>query len=226
MTDWTILNRMVIEGRHEAARLMTEQALAEGHAAPEILERGLLAGMRVVGEDFRRNRIFVPQVLLAARAMKAGMSVLKPLLAAGEGGAARSPVIVLGTVKGDVHDIGKALVGMIAEGAGFSVVDLGTDTSAERYLEAAKRHDADILAMSALLTTTMAYMRTVVQEARRAGLRAKICVGGAPLSAEYAREIGADGYAADATSAARLFERLVGGAVGARPRAPFGPEGR
>jgi 5-methyltetrahydrofolate--homocysteine methyltransferase len=167
--------------------------------------------MRVVGEDFKHNRIFVPEVLLAARAMKAGMAILKPLLTERKGEVSRSPVIVMGTVKGDLHDIGKGLVGMMAEGAGFTIVDLGTDTSAERYIEAVKQHGAAILGMSALLTTTMIYMRTVVQKMKAAGLHdVKICVGGAPISAEYAREIGADGYAADAASAVELFQRLLG----------------
>jgi 5-methyltetrahydrofolate--homocysteine methyltransferase len=192
---------------------MTEEALAEGRPPMEVLDDGLIAGMRVVGEDFRHNRIFVPEVLLAARAMKAGMAVLRPLLSerkAGSGGAS-SHVIVMGTVKGDLHDIGKGLVGMMAEGAGFTIVDLGTDTSAERYIEAVRQHNASILGMSALLTTTMIYMRTVVQKMKEAGLdQVKICVGGAPISAEYAQEIGADGYAADAASAVELFKRLLG----------------
>jgi 5-methyltetrahydrofolate--homocysteine methyltransferase len=189
----------------------------------EILEDGLIAGMRVVGEDFRHNRIFVPEVLLAARAMKAGMAILKPLLTERKERSAASAVIVMGTVKGDLHDIGKNLVGMMAEGAGFTIVDLGTDTSAEKFIEAARRHDASIIGMSALLTTTMIYMRTVVQKTREAGLAGvKICVGGAPVSAEYAREIGADGYAADAATAVELFKRLLG--IG-QPSAVAGPAG-
>jgi 5-methyltetrahydrofolate--homocysteine methyltransferase len=164
-----------------------------------------------VGEDFRHNRVFVPEVLLAARAMKAGMVVLKPLLV-GEGGkSASGPVIVMGTVKGDLHDIGKNLVGMMAEGAGFTIVDLGTDTSAEKFIAAVREHGAALVGMSALLTTTMVYMRTVVQAFKEAGLdQVRICIGGAPVSAQYAREIGADGYAADAASAVALFKRLTG----------------
>jgi 5-methyltetrahydrofolate--homocysteine methyltransferase len=190
---------------------MTEQALAEGLAPMDILELGLIRGMRVVGEDFRHNRIFVPEVLLAARAMKTGMAVLKPHLAERDAAGAGAKVIVLGTVKGDLHDIGKNLVGMMAEGAGFTVVDLGTDTSAERFIEAARTHGAALIGMSALLTTTMIYMRTVVQAVKAAGLdQLKICVGGAPVSADYAREIGADGYAADAATAVELFKQLLG----------------
>jgi 5-methyltetrahydrofolate--homocysteine methyltransferase len=211
MTDWARMNQLLFEGKHEPVKQMTEDALAAGHPALEVLEDGLIAGMRVVGEDFKHNRVFVPEVLLAARAMKAGMAVLKPLLTERKGEVSRSPVIVMGTVKGDLHDIGKGLVGMMAEGAGFTIVDLGTDTSADRYIEAVKQHGAAILGMSALLTTTMIYMRTVVPKVKEAGLHdVKICVGGAPISAEYAKEIGADGYAADAASAVELFKRLLG----------------
>ena len=211
MTDWALMNQLLFEGKHEPVKKMTEEALALGVPAMTVLEDGLIAGMRVVGEDFKHNRIFVPEVLLAARAMKAGMAILKPLLTERKGEVSRSPVIVMGTVKGDLHDIGKGLVGMMAEGAGFTIVDLGTDTSADRYLEAVRLHNAAILGMSALLTTTMIYMRTVVQRMKEADLgHVKICVGGAPISAEYAREIGADGYAADAASAVELFKRLLG----------------
>jgi 5-methyltetrahydrofolate--homocysteine methyltransferase len=213
MVDYAVMNQLLFEGRHEEVRRLTEEALAEGRPALEVLEDGLIGGMRVVGEDFRHNRIFVPEVLLAARAMKAGMAVLKPLLTEGKTRAAGASahVIVMGTVKGDLHDIGKNLVGMMAEGAGFTVVDLGTDTSAERFIEAVRQHGASILGMSALLTTTMVYMRTVVQKVKEAGLdQVKICVGGAPVSAEYAQKIGADGYAADAASAVELFKGLLG----------------
>jgi 5-methyltetrahydrofolate--homocysteine methyltransferase len=137
------------------------------------------------------------------------MAVLKPLLTEKKDSAKLSAVIVMGTVKGDLHDIGKNLVGMMAEGAGFTIVDLGTDTSAERFINAIKEHNARIIGMSALLTTTMVYMRTVVQKVKEAGLQVKICCGGAPISADYARDIGADGYAADAASAVELFQRLI-----------------
>jgi 5-methyltetrahydrofolate--homocysteine methyltransferase len=209
--DFAVMNQLLFEGKHQDVKRMTEEALALGIPAMEVLEDGLIAGMRVVGEDFKHNRIFVPEVLLAARAMKAGMAVLRPLLTERQGETARrSPVIVMGTVKGDLHDIGKNLVGMMAEGAGFTIVDLGTDTSAERFIEAVRQHEAAIMGMSALLTTTMIYMKTVVQKMKEAGLdQVKICVGGAPVSADYARDIGADGYAADAASAVELFKRLV-----------------
>jgi 5-methyltetrahydrofolate--homocysteine methyltransferase len=214
--DYAVMNQLLFEGKHHEVKRMTDEALALGIPAMEVLEDGLIAGMRVVGEDFKHNRIFVPEVLLAARAMKAGMAVLKPLLTERKGEAQRSPVIVMGTVKGDLHDIGKNLVGMMAEGAGFTIVDLGTDTSAERFIEAVRQHEAAIMGMSALLTTTMVYMRTVVQKVKEAGLgHVKICVGGAPVSADYARDIGADGYAADAASAVELFKRLIGERVAA-----------
>jgi corrinoid protein of di/trimethylamine methyltransferase len=209
MPDYALMNQLLFEGKHEPVKKMTEDALAEGRTAMEVLEEGLIAGMKVVGEDFKHNRVFVPEVLLAARAMKAGMAVLKPLLTERKDEAKLSAVIVMGTVKGDLHDIGKNLVGMMAEGAGFTIVDLGTDTSAERFINAIKEHNARIIGMSALLTTTMVYMRTVVQKIKEAGLQVKICCGGAPISADYARDIGADGYAADAASAVELFQRLI-----------------
>ena len=211
MPDYAFMNQCLYEGKAKEVEQMTKDALAEGRHFSEVLSEGLIAGMSVVGEDFKHNVLYVPEVLIAARAMKAGMAVLKPLLTERKGELSRSPVIVMGTVKGDLHDIGKGLVGMMAEGAGFTIVDLGTDTSAERYIEAVKQHDAAILGMSALLTTTMIYMRTVVQKMKEAGLHhVKICVGGAPISADYAREIGADGYAADAATAVELFKRLLG----------------
>lgn len=211
MIDYALMNQLLFEGKHEPVKKMTEDALAAGRPVVEVLEDGLIAGMRVVGEDFKHNRIYVPEVLLAARAMKAGMSILKPLLTASKEDTSKlSAVIVMGTVKGDLHDIGKNLVGMMAEGAGFTIVDLGTDTSAEKFIAAVKENNARLVGMSALLTTTMIYMRTVVQKFKEAGLHhIKICIGGAPVSSEYARDIGADGYAADAASAVELFQRLI-----------------
>jgi 5-methyltetrahydrofolate--homocysteine methyltransferase len=210
MADYALMNQLLFEGDKVRVPELTQAALDEGHPVLEVLEEGLIAGMRVVGEDFKYNRIFVPEVLLAARAMKAGMAVLQPLLT-DRGEEASAGTLVIGTVKGDLHDIGKNLVGMMAEGAGFTVVDLGTNTSADEFIGAVREHDADILGMSALLTTTMIYMKTVVDAMEQAGLGAiPICVGGAPISHEYAAQIGADGYAADAGSAVELFKRLVG----------------
>jgi methanogenic corrinoid protein MtbC1 len=206
--DYAVMNQLLFEGRHKEVRALTEQALAEGRPVDEVLEDGLIAGMRVVGEDFKHNRIFVPEVLLAARAMKAGMEILRPLLTERQDAGSQGTVI-MGTVKGDLHDIGKNLVGMMAEGAGFTIVDLGTDTSADEFIAAVNEHGAAILGMSALLTTTMIYMKTVVDTVREQGVNVKIAVGGAPVTDKFAAEIGADGYAADAASAVELFKRLV-----------------
>lgn len=215
MPDYALMNQVLFEGNQDELPRLTEEALAEGVPPLELLEEGLIAGMRVVGEDFKYNRIFVPEVLLAARAMKAAMVVLQPLLAQ-SGSDSSAGTIILGTVKGDLHDIGKNLVGMMAEGAGFTVVDLGTNTAAEAFVAAVRENDAVILGMSALLTTTMVYMKTVVDAMKEAGLgHVAICVGGAPISQSYADEVGADGYAADAGSAVELFKRLAASRVSA-----------
>jgi len=208
MTDYALMNQLLYEGKHKEVKAMTEEALAAGLNVDEVLEDGLIAGMRVVGEDFKHNRIFVPEVLLAARAMKAGMAVLRPLLITRKD-AGSLGTVVMGTVKGDLHDIGKNLVGMMAEGAGFTIVDLGTDTSADEFVRAVTDNEAAILGMSALLTTTMIYMKTVVDTVRGKGLDVKIAVGGAPVTAQFCNDIGADGYAADAASAVELFKKLV-----------------
>lgn len=208
MPDYALMNQLLFEGNQAEVKSLTERALEEGRGVKEVLEEGLIAGMKVVGEDFKRNKIFVPEVLLAARAMKAGMAVLEPLLTACGGDAVRD-VIVMGTVKGDLHDIGKNLVGMMAEGAGFTVVDLGTNTSAEEFIAAVREHNALILGMSALLTTTMVYMKTVVDAVEEEGVDVSVCIGGAPVGPEFCEEIGAHGYAADAASAVQLFKRLV-----------------
>ena len=206
--DYAVMNQLLFEGKHHEVRAMTEAAIAAGLPVDDVLEDGLIAGMRVVGEDFKYNRIFVPEVLLAARAMKAGMEILRPLLTQRKDAGSQG-TIVMGTVKGDLHDIGKNLVGMMAEGAGFTIVNLGTDTSADEFIRAATAHDADVIGMSALLTTTMIYMKTVVDAVRAKGLDAKIACGGAPVTQTFANEIGADGYAADAASAVELFKKLV-----------------
>jgi len=215
MPDYALMNQHLYEGQAPKIKQLVEQALADGAPVEEVLGEGLIAGMRVVGEDFKRSILYVPEVLLAARAMKAGMAILKPLLTAG--GASRSAgTLVIGTVKGDLHDIGKNLVCMMAEGAGFEVHDLGVDTPVERFIAAAQEHQADIVGMSALLTTTMGYMKTVIDGFKQAGLgHVKMAVGGAPVSQKFADELGADGYGADAASAVALFERLC-----PRPAAP------
>src|ERR1051326_3456723 len=206
--DYALMNQPPFEGKQKEEKAMTEGAIAMGLPVDQVLEDGLIAGMRVVGEDFKYNRIFVPEVLLAARAMKAGMEILRPLLIDRKGAGSQGTV-VMGTVKGDLHDIGKNLVGMMAEGAGFTIVNLGTDTSADEFIRAATEHDASIIGMSALLTTTMIYMKTVVDTVRSHGLDVKIAVGDAPVTQKFCDEIGADGYAADAGSAVELFKRLV-----------------
>ncbi len=174
-----------------------------------VLNDALVEGMRIVGIDFRDGILFVPEVLLAANSMKAGMSILRPLLA--ETGAQRVGTVVIGTVKGDIHDIGKNLVGMMLEGAGFEVHDLGINTDADKYIAALEAHDADILGMSALLTTTMPYMKVVVDELKRRGIRDDyiVMVGGAPLNEEFGRAVGADAYCRDAAIAAETARRLV-----------------
>jgi 5-methyltetrahydrofolate--homocysteine methyltransferase len=208
MTDYPLMNQALYEGRAPQISEMAEQALSEGRSAQEVLQEGLIAGMSVVGEDFKHNRVYVPQVLIAARAMKAGMAVLKPLLTAG-GGAKSLGTVIMGTVKGDLHDIGKNLVGMMAEGAGFTIVDLGVDQSAEKFVAAVREHNAGIVGMSALLTTTMPYMRVVIDTLKQEGLEhVRVCVGGAPVSLTFAEEIGADGYGPDATRAVELFKEL------------------
>jgi 5-methyltetrahydrofolate--homocysteine methyltransferase len=209
MPDYALMNQLLYEGKGPELKALTEQALAEGRPVQEVLNEGLIAGMNVVGEDFKRMIIYVPEVLIAARAMKAALIVLKPLLtAAGSGSFAGT--LVIGTVKGDLHDIGKNLVCMMAEGAGFKVVDLGVDTDLEKYLAAAREHDADIVGMSALLTTTMTYMKTVVDGFKAAGLETvMMAVGGAPVNQMFGDEVGADGYASDAPSAVAKFKELV-----------------
>lgn len=197
-------------GDADAARDGTAHALAVGHAPADVLKNGLVAGMTVVGERFRTREIFLPDVLLAARAMRAGMEVLEPLLV--RDGVPRAGRVVLGTVQGDLHDIGKNLVGILLRGAGFEVVDLGTDVPAARFVDAAIEMDASVIGMSALLTTTMVRMREVVTLARERGLsgRVRTIVGGAPVSEGFAREIGADAYGFDAASAVERVRTLIG----------------
>lgn len=185
------------------------EALGRDMAPYDVLTQGLVAGMDVVGEDFRDGILFVPEVLMAAKAMKAGMAILRPLLA--ETGAPKVGTMVIGTVKGDIHDIGKNLVAMMMEGAGFEVINLGINTSADDFLAAIKEHQPEILGMSALLTTTMPYMGVVIQALEEAGIRDDliVLVGGAPLNEAFAQEIGADAYCRDAAVAVETAKRLV-----------------
>src|SRR3954465_14830060 len=192
--DYALMNQHLYEGKAKEVEQMTKDALAEGIHFKEVLQDGLIAGMSVVGEDFKHNILYVPEVLIAARAMKAGMAVLKPLLSAKDSGTKPVGTLLMGTVRGDLHDIGKNLVCMMAEGAGFEVHDIGVDQSVEKFLAAAERADAKIVGMSALLTTTMTYMKTVIDGFEAAGKsHVKFAVGGAPISEMFADEVGADG---------------------------------
>ena len=187
----------------------TEILLSRDWDAKKVLDEALVAGMKIVGEDFRDGILFVPEVLLAANAMKVGMAILRPLLA--ETGAEPIGKVVIGTVKGDIHDIGKNLVGMMLEGAGFEVIDLGINTDVEEFLGALDEHKPDILGMSALLTTTMPYMKVVIETLEEKSLREEylVIVGGAPLNEEFGDAIGADAYCRDAAMAADTAQRLI-----------------
>jgi len=210
VADYALMNQCLYEGKAKEVEQMTKDALAEGRSVQEVLNEGLIAGMSVVGEDFKHNILYVPEVLIAARAMKAGMAVLKPLLTLKDSGVEPRGRLLMGTVRGDLHDIGKNLVCMMAEGAGFQVQDIGVDQSIEKFLAASEQFKPDIIGMSALLTTTMTYMKVVIDGYKERGLgHIKMAIGGAPISQMYAEEIGADGYGQDASSAVDLFLRLV-----------------
>ncbi|MSO94676.1 MAG: cobalamin-binding protein [Thermoleophilia bacterium] len=187
----------------------TNILLGRGWAPDRVLNEALVGGMRIVGIDFRDGILFVPEVLLAANSMKAGMTILRPLLA--ETGVERIGKVVIGTVKGDIHDIGKNLVAMMLEGAGFEVIDLGINTPVEQYLEALEEHQPEILGLSALLTTTMPYMKVVIDTLNEKGLRDDhiVLVGGAPLNEEFGLAVGADAYCRDAAVAAEMAQALV-----------------
>ena len=189
--------------------VLTEDALDNGLSAKDILDKGLMFGMDYVGVEFKAGNMFVPEVLRSARAMQSAMALIKPLLA--ELGASMTGKIILGTVKGDLHDIGKNLVGMMCEGAGFEVIDMGKDIGPEAFVEAVKEHDPHILGMSALLTTTMRAMEHTVKSLEEAGVRdkVKIIIGGAPVTQAYADQIGVDGYASNAASAADLAKKFM-----------------
>ena len=207
MSDFEVLKAAMKSGKVAEVRRLVEAALAEGASAQEILNAGLLEAMGEVGQRFKRNEVFVPDVLVAARAMKAGTELLKPhLVSAGVKSVATA---VVGTVKGDLHDIGKNLVIMMLEGAGFAVVDAGVDVAPAKFVALAQEHGAKIIGMSALLTTTMTSMKSAIEAVRAAGLPAKVMIGGAPVTQAYCDSIGADGYSADAASAAELALRLI-----------------
>ena len=199
----------VEKGKVKIVAGLTQEALDEGFSAAEILNTGMIGAMAVVGEKFKNNEIFVPEMLIAARAMKKGVEVLTPLLKAA--GTESKGKLILGTVAGDLHDIGKNLVGMMIEGAGFEVLDLGVDVPAEKFIEAMKENpDCKIVALSALLTTTMPAIKSTIDAIVASGLRdtVKIMIGGAPVTQAFADEVGADGYSEDAASAAELAKKL------------------
>ena len=197
-------------GEHEQVAELTRQAIDAGLPAPQILNDGLMSGMDIVGQRFGAHEIFLPELLLAARAMNAGIDLLKPLFLGGE--MPTHGKVVIGTVKGDLHDIGKNLVGIMLKGAGYEVIDVGCDVTAEVFVDAAEAEGASVVGLSALLTTTMTGMKEVVELVRTRGLqdKVKVIVGGAPLSKAFADEIGADAYGYDASNAVEVVKELVG----------------
>ncbi len=206
------LSKIVIAGKDEEAPGMVQKALDQGLAPVEILDNGLLVGMNEVSTRFEQEEMFVPEVLLAAKAMHDGLEVLRPHLV--KTGAKPTGKIVLGTVKGDIHDIGKNLVGMMCEGAGFEVINLGFDVEPQKFVEAVKENQPDIVGMSAMLTTTMIAMGYTIKALKEAGLRdtVKVIIGGAPVDSEIVERIGADGYAYNSPTAVELAKRLMGAA--------------
>ncbi|RLE14974.1 cobalamin-binding protein [Candidatus Aerophobetes bacterium] len=210
MVDLKEIAENLIQGKADKVKELTQRSVDEGQDVSKILNEGLLAGMSVVGDKFKKNEFYVPEVLIAARAMKAGMEIIRPLLT--KKGVKGAGKIILGTVRGDLHDIGKNLVGMMLEGAGFEITDLGVDVSPEKFVEAAREKGADIIGLSALLTTTMPGMKDVIEAIKSSDLKGKlkVMIGGAPVTQDYADEIGADGYAPDAASAVDKAKQLIG----------------
>jgi 5-methyltetrahydrofolate--homocysteine methyltransferase len=208
--ELTKVSNAVINGDLLSIEKLVNDSLADNIPAIEIINNGLIAGMMVVGDKFKKNEIFIPEVMMSARAMKTGLDLLKPLIAKSEFKA--KAVILIATVKGDVHDIGKNLVAMMFEGAGFNVIDLGIDTAPEKIVEAVQTHQVQIVALSALLTTTMPVMKDVISELDKNDLRdkVKIIIGGAAVNQSFADEIGADGYAPDAATAVDKVNELLG----------------
>ncbi|UCE50172.1 MAG: corrinoid protein [Phycisphaerales bacterium] len=207
MADLKALADAVIRGDQNTAVEITKAALAEGMAAKSVLDDGLIAGMDVIGARFKKNEVYIPEVLIAARAMKMAMEFLEPELA--KAGVEPVGKFLIGTVQGDLHDIGKNLVAMMLKGAGFEVIDLGVDVDPEKFVEQVKATNVNVVGMSALLTTTMPGMEKTLKALRDAGVPAKIIIGGAPVTQDYAERIGADGYAADAASAVDVAKSLV-----------------
>ena len=204
------LSQALINGNAPKTKELAQKAIDEGMAPSKVLSEGLIVGMNEVGRRFKNNEFYVPEVLIAARAMHSGMDVLKPLLSEAE--ASSAGTVVLGTVKGDLHDIGKNLVSMMLEGAGFNVIDVGVDVAPDKFLEAVRDKKPQVVGLSALLTTTMPAMKTTIEALKEAGVRdsVKVMIGGAPVTQRYSDEIGADGYAPDAASAVDVARRLAG----------------
>ncbi len=207
MADLKGIAEALIAGDATKVKELVQQAVDEGLPPKKILDEGLIAGMEVVGVKFKNCEIYVPEVLVSARAMHAGMGILEPLLT--KSGVKPKGVVVIGTVKGDLHDIGKNLVAMMMKGAGWQVVDLGVDVEPDKFVSTAQEKNADVIGMSALLTTTMVNMKDVIELAKSQDCKAKIIVGGAPLTQNYAEEIGADGYAPDAATAVEVVNKLI-----------------
>lgn len=209
MAKYQDLADAILKGDNVKSKEITQDLVGKKIPAGDILSEGLIAGMNVVGKKFKANEMYIPEVLIAARAMHAAMDILKPLLT--ESGAPTKGIAVIGTVQGDLHDIGKNLVSMMLEGAGFTVIDIGVDIPADKFVEAAKNNNADIIGLSALLTTTMPSMKEVIEALRKDSTTKdiKVIIGGAPVTQEYAESIGADGYAPDASSAVDVSEELL-----------------
>ena len=209
MSHLASLSLAVEKGKRNDAKALSQTLLDEGMKPLDIVEKGLVPGMSAIGEKFKNNEVFVPEMLIAARAMKEAMSLLEPLLA--QAGIKPKYTVVIGTVQGDLHDIGKNLVAMMLKGANFGVVDVGTNVPPEKFVAAIQENNASLVALSALLTTTMPAMKGAVEAIKAAGLKdVKIMIGGAPVTQDFANEIGADGYSADAASAVDLALRLLG----------------
>ena len=207
MADLKALADAIIKGDQNTAVEITKAALEEGTSAESVLNDGLIAGMEVIGARFKKNEVYIPEVLIAARAMKMAMEILEPELA--KAGVQPRGKFLIGTVQGDLHDIGKNLVAMMLKGAGFEVVDIGVDISPEKFVEQAKETGAQVVGMSALLTTTMPSIEKTLNALKEAGVPVKVMIGGAPVTQGYAEKIGADGYSPDAASAVDLAKNLV-----------------
>ena len=207
MANLGAIAEALIKGDRNTVVELTKQAIQEGVPSGDVLTQGLIAGMNVIGQRFKKNEVYVPEVLIAARAMHGGLAVLEPHLKAS--GVKPIGTVVLGTVKGDLHDIGKNLVGMMLQGGGLKVVDVGVDATPDKFVQAAKESGAQVIAMSALLTTTMPQMPEVIKAVKGAGLKTRTMIGGAPVTQAYADEIGADGYAPDAASAVDKALELI-----------------